>query len=68
MQMRHNTMFRTTAATIVLMSTLAAAGGALAQAVPLRMTVWTGNKAHLDLFNGIAAEYKKAKPDVQVTF
>ncbi len=66
--MRYNTMFRTTAVATALVGALAMSGGAFAQAVPLRMTVWTGNKAHLDLFNGIAAEYKKTKPDVQVTF
>lgn len=49
---------------------VALAGPALAQGAPtpLRMTVWTGNKAHLDLFNGIADEYRKANPNVQVSF
>jgi multiple sugar transport system substrate-binding protein len=59
-------------ASLALLSTVgapAAIGGALAQDnVNLRMTVWTGNKAHLDLFNGIAEEYGKAHPNVKVTF
>jgi ABC-type glycerol-3-phosphate transport system substrate-binding protein len=58
-------------ASLALLSTVgapAAIGGALAQDnVNLRMTVWTGNKAHLDLFNGIAEEYGKAHPNVKVT-
>lgn len=32
--------------------------------VSLRMTVWTSNEAHLNLFNEIAAAYKADHPDV----
>ncbi|WP_031171728.1 extracellular solute-binding protein [Streptosporangium roseum] len=36
---------------------------------PLRMTIWTSNEAHLKLFNEIAADYKKTRPDVgAITF
>ena len=27
------------------------------------MTIWSANEAHLKLFNGIADDYKKIKPD-----
>lgn len=46
-------------------------GQALAQDGPvsLRFAVWTGNQAHLDLFNGIAADYMAANPNVgEITF
>ncbi|GAA2357688.1 sugar ABC transporter substrate-binding protein [Nonomuraea africana] len=36
--------------------------------VSLRMTIWTGNEAHLKLFNDIGAEYKKTHPNVSVKF
>jgi multiple sugar transport system substrate-binding protein len=39
---------------------------ALAQ--DIRMAIWSANEAHLALFNGIAADYKAAHPDVNVTF
>lgn len=46
-----------------------AASSAYAQdAVALRFVVWTANKPHLDLFNGIAQDYKKTHPNVTVTF
>ncbi|MET8054542.1 sugar ABC transporter substrate-binding protein [Streptosporangium sp. NPDC005286] len=36
---------------------------------PLRMTIWTSNEAHLKLFNEIAAEYRKTRPDIgEITF
>src|SRR5215217_3918847 len=72
--MKPNTMVRSMFAALALAGSLgtflASAPDAVAQnaAVPLRMTVWTGNKAHLDLFNGIAADYQKANPNVQVMF
>lgn len=34
----------------------------------LRMTIWSSNQAHLDLLNGIAADYKKIHPGVSVKF
>ncbi len=39
-----------------------------ANAVDLRMAIWSANEGHLKLFNGIAAAYKKTHPDVNVTF
>lgn len=39
-----------------------------AMAEELRFTVWTGNKAHLDMLNGIAADFKETHPDVDVRF
>jgi multiple sugar transport system substrate-binding protein len=38
------------------------------QPVKLRMTIWSANEAHLKLFNGIADDYKRVKPDVAVSF
>lgn len=38
------------------------------QPVKLRMTIWSANEAHLKLFNGIADDYKRVKPDVSVSF
>lgn len=37
-------------------------------AAELRFTVWTGNKAHLDMLNGIAESFKKTHPDVTVKY
>ena len=59
------------AAAVALTVTLTACGGDEAGAdgpVTLRMTTWSANPAHVELFNGIAAEYKKTNPDVTVTF
>ena len=40
-----------------------------AKDVELRMTVWTSNEAHLELFNSIADEYMADHPEVvKVTF
>ncbi|MFI9595211.1 ABC transporter substrate-binding protein [Nonomuraea sp. NPDC052265] len=36
--------------------------------VSLRMTIWTGNEAHLKLFNDIAAEYRKTHPNISVKY
>jgi multiple sugar transport system substrate-binding protein len=56
-------------AATALAGPMALAGTALAQdAVNLRMTIWSANQAHLDLFNGIAADFKKTHPNVSVTF
>ena len=38
------------------------------QPVKLRMTIWSANEAHLKLFNGIADDYKRVKPNVTVSF
>lgn len=37
-------------------------------AVNLRMTVWSGNEAHLAMFNEIAEGFKQTHPNVTVTF
>lgn len=37
-------------------------------AVNLRVTVWTGNEAHLNMLNGMAEKYIKAHPNVSVKF
>lgn len=47
---------------------LASAGLAGAADVNLRMTIWSANKSHLDLFNAIAADFEKTHPGVGVTF
>lgn len=39
-----------------------------AQAVDLRMAIWSANEGHLALFNEIAAAYQQTHPDVNVTF
>lgn len=52
------------AATAMLV-TASAAGAA---DINLRMAIWSANKGHLDLFNAIAADFKKTHPDVTVTF
>lgn len=36
--------------------------------VNLRMTIWSANEAHLKLFNEIAADFKKAHPNVNVAY
>ena len=64
---------RLTAATaaVVLTAALPACGGGDAAEdgpITLRMTTWSANPAHVELFNGIAAEYKTANPNVTVTF
>jgi multiple sugar transport system substrate-binding protein len=40
----------------------------LAWAQDLRMTIWSGNEAHLALFNEIASAYAETNPGVTVTF
>ncbi len=49
-----------------LLTVTACGGGGTAQSGPktLRMTVWTASEAHLNLLNGIAAEYKATHPDI----
>jgi len=39
-----------------------------AMATDIRMAIWSANEAHLALFNEIAAAYKAAHPDVNVSF
>lgn len=60
------------AAAIAASLSLTACGGGGEAAdgpVELRMTVWSGNEAHLKLFNEIAADYQKSHPDVsKITF
>lgn len=47
---------------------LASTGLAGAADINLRMTIWSANKGHLDLFNAIAADFTKTHPNVSVTF
>lgn len=44
------------------------ASAAAASAQDLRMTIWTGNEAHLKMLNGIAAGFTAMHPDVTVKF
>ncbi|WNI21041.1 sugar ABC transporter substrate-binding protein [Streptomyces sp. ITFR-16] len=46
---------------------LTACGGSNGDSGPvsLRMTVWTGNEAHLKILNEIATDYRKAHPDIE---
>ncbi|HRY54171.1 MAG TPA: sugar ABC transporter substrate-binding protein [Spirochaetia bacterium] len=58
---------------LILLLALCAATAAFAQGgaktpVELRFTVWTGNEAHLQMLNGIAAKYTAAHPGVTVKF
>ncbi|WP_229067886.1 ABC transporter substrate-binding protein [Actinoplanes sp. DH11] len=60
-----------TALLCTLTAGLAACGGGQAEAdgpITLRMTTWSANPAHVQLFDSIAAEYKQSHPDVTVTF
>lgn len=43
--------------------------GGTADPIDLRMTIWTANEKHLALFDQIAAEYKKDRPEIgKITF
>lgn len=39
-----------------------------ALAAELRVTIWTGNEAHLKMLNGFAESFKATRPDVTVKF
>jgi multiple sugar transport system substrate-binding protein len=53
----------------LLLLVLAAGPTALAaERSSLRFTIWSGNQAHLDLLNGIAAAYRSAHPATEVRF
>ncbi|WP_373356805.1 sugar ABC transporter substrate-binding protein [Pseudoroseicyclus sp. CXY001] len=64
----HGTMIKRfiTAGAFAALSTTALTG--MAQAQDLRMTVWTGSEAHLDMLNGIAAAFAEDHPGVTVSF
>ena len=58
-------------AALMVGTAIIGAGPALAQGDPvsLRFAVWTGNEAHLGMFNGIAADYMAANPNIaEITF
>ncbi|MBL7256352.1 ABC transporter substrate-binding protein [Paractinoplanes lichenicola] len=59
-------------ATAALLCSLAACGGGDDAGsdgpITLRMTTWSANPAHVQLFDSIAAEYKTSHPDVTVKF
>src|SRR4051812_24436683 len=62
---------RAAIASIVLLGSVAACGGGDSSSdgpVTLRMTTWSANEAHVQLFNQIAADYTTAHPDVTVKF
>lgn len=60
------------ATALVAVTALAGCGaGSSGESGPtsLRMTVWTSNAAHLKLFQGIAADYRKTHPEIKkITF
>lgn len=59
------------AATLTLLGALTACGGGEAEAggpITLRMTTWSANPAHVELFTSIATDYKQTHPDVTVSF
>jgi len=60
-------LIRSLLASLALTLGLIAHAPAQAQ-TKLRMTIWSANEAHLKLFNGIADDYKRIKPDVSVAF
>ncbi len=47
---------------------LALLAGTPVAAEDLRFTLWTGNEAHLKMFNAIADDFKQTHPDVNVIF
>ncbi|MBM2623224.1 sugar ABC transporter substrate-binding protein [Actinoplanes sp. LDG1-06] len=59
-------------ATVALLGSLTACGGGDDAGsdgpITLRMTTWSSNPAHVQLFDSIAAEYKTTHPDVTVKF
>ena len=60
---------KSTAGTLAIIGSFALGGTAHAQdAVNLRMTIWSANEAHLQLFNEIAAGFKTDHPNVTVTY
>ena len=63
----HSPRMRAVLGSLALALGLATTAPAQAQ-TKLRMTIWSANEAHLKLFNGIADDYKKVKPDVTVSF
>jgi multiple sugar transport system substrate-binding protein len=59
------------AAAVALLGALTACGGGDAGddgPITLRMTTWSANPAHVQLFNQIAAEYRQSHPEVTVAF
>lgn len=53
-----------TVAAGLLVATAPIAAPARAEGIALRMTIWTGNKAHLQLLDDIAAAYRKDHPEI----
>jgi multiple sugar transport system substrate-binding protein len=60
MTARHYLWAATSAAALTL--------GTAATAQDLRVTVWTGNAAHLEMLNGFAESFTATRPGVSVTF
>ncbi|TGR36252.1 sugar ABC transporter substrate-binding protein, partial [Mesorhizobium sp. M1C.F.Ca.ET.195.01.1.1] len=57
-----------TAIKLALSAVALCALSAQSMAQELRMTVWTGNEAHLKMLNGIAAGFIAKHPGVTVKF
>lgn len=53
---------------ILFSSTLASLLALPAVAAELRVTIWTGNEAHLKMLNGYAESFRATHPDVTVKF
>jgi len=53
---------------ILFSSTLASLLALPALAAELRVTIWTGNEAHLKMLNGYAESFRATHPDVTVKF
>ncbi|GLQ56504.1 ABC transporter substrate-binding protein [Devosia nitrariae] len=67
--MHSKTFLKSAVASAAIAASLAWSGVAWAQdAVNLRMTIWSGNEAHLAMFNEIAEGFKETHPNVNVTF
>ncbi len=67
--MTRPTPLKTTTALVAVAIPLAFGSTALAQEdVTLRMTIWSANEAHLNMFNEIAAGFEETHPNVTVTF
>jgi multiple sugar transport system substrate-binding protein len=56
------------ARTLIAASVFTALASSAAWAAELRVTIWTGNEAHLAMLNGFAESFKAKHPDVTVKY
>lgn len=56
------------AATTFLAASVLALASSAAWSAELRVTIWTGNEAHLKMLNGFAESFKATHPDVTVKY